>query len=284
MTFYQRNYFRTTEMNEIIFHYITIINLKPISQNKTLISVSVQNLWSNINLIIHKLKFDESISIKLIKIIKLMQNIIGILKQVKDFDMLGLDIELSNLPWRSIDMFSDFMLISFVQMIRDIQEGANPVTQKTSQLLQQNEGFSFPAQTFIVVAFVGDQNNQPIVNTKQKTYYTLVFQKLFYDTQQSTNYFFEKCNNKTFNFIQSARANLPRDALYCLSQDVFEKDKIMRIENSFSLKNITSFQISIYRCVNSTTDYVCASKEEIDAKLNNSQKLQLPFPIMNSIH
>ncbi|KAM3136967.1 hypothetical protein pb186bvf_010880 [Paramecium bursaria] len=207
--------------------------------------------------------------------------LISILHLAKEFDLLGLDITFLINRNRTYTTYAglfftlillSFLLISFVQMIYDIQNGANPVTQRTSQYLQQNEGFSFPAGSFVFVVYVGDAVSQYIENTKEKTYYTMQFQKVVFGTEYTaTTFDFGKCNNKTLDYLLSQGANIKRDQVSCINEEIFMKDGAMTLENAYQHQNISKFSFQIYRCVNDTNaDYVCASDEEIDAKLQNA--------------
>ncbi|KAM3136963.1 hypothetical protein pb186bvf_010876 [Paramecium bursaria] len=214
---------------------------------------------------------------------------------IKDFDMLGIDINFQINRNRTYTTYPGlfftcilmaFLLFSFVQMIQDIQRGVNPITQRTSQFLQQNEGFSFPAESFLFVVYVGDAQSQFIENTKEKTYYTLQFQKIVFGTEYiGTTLQFGNCNNKTLEYMKQNGATIPQNQLSCLDEDIFMKDSFMRLENSFQHQNVTKFSLQIYRCVNSTADYVCASDEEIDAKMQNALIIcSFPFYEFNALN
>ncbi|KAM3141209.1 hypothetical protein pb186bvf_006594 [Paramecium bursaria] len=200
---------------------------------------------------------------------------------LKSFDLLGLEINLQMNGLKTYNTYPGvictlvlmaFVMYSFIQMVNDIQNGANPVTSKTSLYLSQNEGFSFPANTFIFVAYVGDSNGLFIKNTAQKTYYTLTFRRRVFSASPKIEYLdFGPCSNNSLAFFGLAGKSLPSTWLSCISDDIFFKDGGVEIQNSFRLANFTKYQFQINRCVNSTTaNYVCASNEEIDAKLQNA--------------
>ncbi|KAM3141211.1 hypothetical protein pb186bvf_006596 [Paramecium bursaria] len=197
---------------------------------------------------------------------------------LKNFDLLGLQINLQMNGLKTYNTYPgvfctlfliSFVLYSFIQMVNDIQNGANPVTSKTSQYLQ---AFSFPATTFMFVAYVGDANGIFIQNTAKKTYYTLTFRRRSFSAIPTIEYInFGPCSNNSLEFFGLAGKSLPAAWLSCISDDVFFKDGGIEIENSFRLTNFTKYQFQINRCINSTTaNYVCATNEEIDAKLQNA--------------
>ncbi|KAM3136966.1 hypothetical protein pb186bvf_010879 [Paramecium bursaria] len=207
---------------------------------------------------------------------------------IKNLDILGLDINFqinNNRTYISYPglfftcIIMTFMMISFINMILDIQNGANPITQRTSELLQQNEGFSFSSYSFLFIVFIGDARSQYIENTKQKTYYNLQFQKQVYDSAYtSTNYDFEKCDNALIDGLTQYGAYIPKNQVWCPNNNILGKQSSIRLENSFYLKNFTKYSLQIQRCFNSTkADYVCASNEEIDEKLQNAQVI-FSFP------
>ncbi|KAM3136962.1 hypothetical protein pb186bvf_010875 [Paramecium bursaria] len=220
-----------------------------------------------------------------------------IAESAKKFDILGLEINFQMNGLRTYNTYpglfftmllTSFLLYSFIQMVNDIQNGVNPITQKTSQYLQQNEGFNFPAQTFVFVVYIGDSNGIYIQNTPQKTYYTIQFRKRVFGFTGSniTQLGFGQCSQSQLELYEIYGANLPRQFLQCPSDDVFLKDNVMNIQNSLHLQNFTRFQFQVYRCVNSTTaNYTCASNEEIDAKLQNAVlSYSFPFYEFNSLN
>ncbi|KAM3136975.1 hypothetical protein pb186bvf_010888 [Paramecium bursaria] len=172
-----------------------------------------------------------------------------------------------------MDQLFVFMFYSFLQMLLDIQNGANPVTSRTSQYIQQNDGFAFPANSFIFVVYVGDSKGQYIENTPQMTYFTLQFIRQRLGTEyQVTAYPLQKCNSTVIQYLQSQGANIPYQQVQCLSDDVISQDGAIKLENSLYQQNVTKYQLQIFRCINNTrANYVCASNEEIDAKLQNGQ-------------
>ena len=71
-----------------------------------------------------------------------------IAESAKKFDMLGLEVNFLMNGSRTYNTYpgliftsllASFLLYSFVQMIYDIENGVNPITQKTSVYLEQNE-------------------------------------------------------------------------------------------------------------------------------------------------
>ncbi|KAM3136976.1 hypothetical protein pb186bvf_010889 [Paramecium bursaria] len=205
-----------------------------------------------------------------------------LLENAKKFDLLGLEINLQIDGLKTYNTFPGlfftiilmtFLLYSFVQMINDIQNGANPTTQKTSQYLKQDEGFAFPGSTFAFIVYIGDSNGQFILNTPQKTYYTLQFRhRIFAVPPKVTQLDFGKCSDEIVNRLEASGAvQVPGSYVYCLDKEILYKDGSINITNSFQLANMTRYQFQIYRCINSTTaNYVCASNEEIDSKLQNA--------------
>ncbi|KAM3136958.1 hypothetical protein pb186bvf_010871 [Paramecium bursaria] len=171
-----------------------------------------------------------------------------------------------------------FILYSFIQMVHDIQNGTNPVTQKTSQYLQQNEvfiqsqlGIQFSCTVLCFCSLYCDQFGSYIKNTPEKTYYNLQFRKIIPGTiyvNQSIQ--FGPCNETQVNIWKAQGANFLSTYVQCLKDEEMEKDGVINLQNSFHLKNFTKYQLGIYKCINSSTEYVCASQEEIDAILQNA--------------
>ena len=69
-------------------------------------------------------------------------------KSAKKFDILGLEVNFLMNGSRTYNTYpglfftsllASFLLYSFVQMVYDIENGVNPITQKTSVYLEQNE-------------------------------------------------------------------------------------------------------------------------------------------------
>ena len=84
------------------------------------------------------------------------------------------------------------------------------------------------------VVYVGDAQSQYIENTKNKTYYTLQFQKLIFGTEYTaTTYDFGKCNNITLDYLESEGANINRDQVSCINEEIFMKDGAMTLENAY---------------------------------------------------
>ncbi|KAM3136968.1 hypothetical protein pb186bvf_010881 [Paramecium bursaria] len=208
----------------------------------------------------------------------------------KKFDILGLEINLQMNGSKTYTTYPGlfftmvllgFLIYSFIQMVDDIQGGVNPITQKTSQYLIQNEGFSFPAETFVFVVYIGDATGAYIQNTVNKTYYTVQFRKRVFGHNSTTisQLPFGKCGDRVLDQLEKKGASVSRDYVLCPSDDVFFQDNVINISNSVNLKNFTKYQFQVYRCVNSTkNNYTCASNEEIDAKLQNAV-ISFSFPL-----
>ncbi|KAM3128942.1 hypothetical protein pb186bvf_018930 [Paramecium bursaria] len=203
-----------------------------------------------------------------------------IVQLLKHIDILGLNLNFSINSNRTYNtwlgltfslLLLSFLLYSFIQMIDDIQSGTNPIKQKSSFYLQQNEGFQFPAYSFIFAVAVLDQNSQYIINTPEKTYFTLRFRKFVYGGDLTT-YGFGKCNKHIIRYLQDHGAQFDTEHISCVNDDIISQDGGIELQNSFHLKNFTKYQLQILKCKNSTTaNYVCATNQEIDAKLDNGQ-------------
>ncbi|KAM3136964.1 hypothetical protein pb186bvf_010877 [Paramecium bursaria] len=209
-----------------------------------------------------------------------------ILQLAKNLDMLGLDLSFQINRNGKYTTYAGlfftftrftFMIISFIQRINDIQNDAHPITQRTSELLQQDEGISIPVESFLFMVYVGDPYTQYIENTNKKKYYTLKFEKWVYGTElKQISYEFGKCNEKTLEYLATQSSNLQRNQLSsCLRFDMHQD---MTIENSVQHENFSKFVFQIHMCQFHycrlwyfiKTLIVCASNEEIDAKLQKA--------------
>ncbi|KAM3136960.1 hypothetical protein pb186bvf_010873 [Paramecium bursaria] len=231
-------------------------------------------------------------------LIQLLNQNKNIQQSAKKFDLLGLEINFQINGLRTYNTFPglvftiiliSFFLYSFVQMVDDIQNGTNPVTQKTSQYLQQNEGFSFPAWSFVFVVYIGDSYGQFIKNTPEKTYYTIQFRKIMPEYYNVYEYIqFGSCNDTIIDQFKDYGATFPISEVSCLKDEEMAKDGVINLRNSFHLKNFTKYSFEINKCTNSSAEYVCASEEEIDQLLENGQVLysfpQYEFNALNFTH
>ncbi|CAD8153392.1 unnamed protein product [Paramecium octaurelia] len=201
-------------------------------------------------------------------------------KQLRKLDIFGQEIRLqadSQSAFRTkIGAIMTLILFTILayssnSFILEMNKGKNAVLNSKDAVINPEDGYTFHSTELLFAAGLVDTMGQPIPNDNNRIFsITFYFCQKQYGENNCVNIPSIICGNRTSNI---SLLDVPQKYLnitYCIDENYLNNNPEIRIQGSPKLENFTQFGGLVQRCQNSTLSSNCASTEEIDRYITNS--------------
>ncbi|CAK68978.1 unnamed protein product (macronuclear) [Paramecium tetraurelia] len=202
-------------------------------------------------------------------------------ENIRTLDIFGMDVHLLSQRSNTHKTYSgaaasifilSVLVYSFYSFILQMNEGKNAILNRQEALLQNNEGYTFDAKDFIFITGLLDGAGQPIMNQNNSIYSVTFYfcNKSLSDTQ--CTYFSSTICGDIITELSQVKAvqSVLENGSTALTKRRQRTFTTVRLQGSQRMDNFTLFGVLLNRCVNSTEKNDCASQEQIDQLVTNS--------------
>ncbi|CAD8057245.1 unnamed protein product [Paramecium primaurelia] len=201
-------------------------------------------------------------------------------QQFRRFDIFGQEIRLQadgQSAYRTkIGAFMTLILFSILayssnSFILEMNKGKNAVLNSKDSVIDTTDGYTFQSTELIFAAGLVDSMGQPIPNDKNRIFtISFYFCQKQYGENNCINIPSIICGNRTSNISLLEIPQKYLDITYCIDEEYLNKNPEIKIQGSPKLENFTQFGALVQRCLNNTFNQNCASSDEIDRYITNS--------------